>query len=143
MNKKLAVAGVGVVMAGTAGLVASQTNAHMRSPVPGINTQVSLSKLCTPGYTRTIRPPQSYTTALKIKQLRQWNYKDQNPSHYEEDHFIPLELGGHPTDPENLFPEPWSEARAKDRDENALHAQVCTHHMGLLDAQHEIVRRWK
>jgi hypothetical protein len=28
-------------------------------------------------------------------------------AHYEEDHFISLELGGHPRDPKNLWPEMW------------------------------------
>jgi len=29
-------------------------------------------------------------------------------ANYEEDHFIPLEVGGNPEDPGNLWPEPWN-----------------------------------
>ncbi len=45
-------------------------------------------------------------------------------SDYEEDHMLPLELGGHPTDPANLWPQSWdgeNGAHAKDKLENKLH----------------------
>ena len=58
-------------------------------------TQATISKtVCVRGWTATIRPPTSYTNALKRAQLAEWHYADQNPSHYEEDHLISLELGG-------------------------------------------------
>ena len=52
--------------------------------------------------TRSIRPPVHYTDQLKREQLREYGYADTNPRDYEEDHLIPLELGGNPTDPKNL-----------------------------------------
>src|SRR6266542_3397615 len=58
-------------------------------------TQATISKtICVKGWTATIRPPASYTNALKRAQLAQWNYADQNPTHYEEDHLVSLEVGG-------------------------------------------------
>jgi len=60
------------------------------------------------------------------------------PSDYEEDHLISLELGGHPTDPKNLWPEPWEGewgARKKDVIETYLHRQVCAGKIQLIEAQ--------
>jgi hypothetical protein len=48
---------------------------------------------------------------------------------------ISLELGGDPTDPRNLWPEPYPRAAAVDRIENDLNAQVCGGALSLADAQ--------
>ena len=42
------------------------------------------------------------------------------PCDYQEDHLISLELGGHPTDRRNLWPEPRPRAEEVDRVENEL-----------------------
>ena len=60
------------------------------------------------------------------------------PKDFEEDHFIPLEIGGNPASPLNLWPEPWPDAHRKDRVENWLHRQVCSGKMTLREAQDEI-----
>jgi len=94
--------------------------------------------------TREIRPPSSYTTALKRRQMRELGL-DGATAEYEEDHLISLELGGHPTDPANLWPErykPGPGAREKDTVENYLHRQVCEQKMTLRDAQRAIARDW-
>ncbi len=52
-------------------------------------------------------PPVTYTTKLKLQQLRAKGLTG-HAADYEEDHFIPLKVGGHPTDPRNLWPEPWN-----------------------------------
>jgi hypothetical protein len=52
---------------------------------------------------------------------------------YEEDHLIPLEIGGDPTDPRNLWPEPCNTqvggtvmgARQKDVVEGFVHDEIC------------------
>lgn len=62
--------------------------------------------ICRAGYTASVRPPASYTNRLKRQQLAALGWSDQNPRDYEEDHFIPLEIGGNPTDPKNLWPMP-------------------------------------
>ena len=81
------------------------------------------------------------------------------PSHYEEDHFISLELGGHPRDPKNLWPEMWGTpatpitskgpfpphlvgAKSKDAVENALHKEVCAGALTLKEAQNIISTDW-
>ena len=70
-------------------------------------TQANIQQtICERGYTKTIRPPVSYTEPLKRRQLREYGYADQHIWHYEEDHLVPLEVGGAPRDPRNLWPEP-------------------------------------
>jgi hypothetical protein len=107
--------------------------------------------------TKQIRPPSEYTSKLKRKQLREYgdtvhqtradlidpqtgkvdttrcfSHSD-NPACYEEDHLISLEDGGHPTDPKNLFPEPYNTrvggvimgAHQKDVVEGFVHDEIC------------------
>ena len=112
-------------------------------------TQANIhSTICVVGYTKTIRPPSSYTTQLKIKQLSSLPYSvfnDLKTKDFEEDHLISLELGGSPTDPKNLWPEPYASttgARVKYRLENALHALVCNGSLTLKTAQKAIATNW-
>jgi hypothetical protein len=60
---------------------------------------------------RACLPRVSYTNALKIEQMPIYELGG-SPSLYEEDHLIPLELGGAPRNPKNLWPEP-RRAKAK------------------------------
>lgn len=80
--------------------------------------------ICVSGWTREIRPPVSYTEPLKLRQMREYG-ESGPPSTYEEDHFIPLELGGAPRDPRNLWPEPRAQARRSDPLESRLKREVC------------------
>ena len=92
--------------------------------------------ICKPGWTRTIRPPTSYTNDLKEQGLVQ--YQLHGPlSAFQEDHLISLELGGNPTDPRNLWPEPYPRAADVDRIENELNRKVCTGALTLAQAQAE------
>lgn len=112
-------------------------------------TQSNIDKtICNPKWsTKLIRPSEAYTEEIKKQQLSDGR-KDTNPSDYEEDHLIPLELGGSPTSTENLWPEPYvtsikdGGARSKDLVENFLHDQVCSQKMTLQEAQQKIVIDW-
>lgn len=101
-------------------------------------TQASIgSTICVKGWTATIRPPASYTTDLKRRQIAALGLVGPL-SAYEEDHRIPLEVGGDPTDPANLWPEPWTGptgAHAKDALENRVHADICAGRMTLAQGQ--------
>jgi hypothetical protein len=98
-------------------------------------TQANIrSTICHHGWTTTIRPPVDYTNALKRRQMRQYGLTGQL-SDYQEDHLISLELGGDPTDPRNLWPEPYPRASDVDRIENDLNAQVCSGQLTLAQAQ--------
>ena len=131
---------------------------------PGVTnprvTQANIQlTICVRGWTATIRPPVSYTNALKKQQLRGVRFTDKNPAHYEEDHFISLELGGNPRDAKNLWPEMWGTpgtpltsrgpvppslvgAKAKDKTETALNTAVCNGTMTLQEAQQIIKTDW-
>jgi len=98
-------------------------------------TQANIdSTICVTGWTKTIRPPTSYTNALKRKQMREYGVGG-SLSDYQEDHLISLELGGHPTDPRNLWPEPYPRASQVDMIENDLNRQVCDGSLTLAEAQ--------
>lgn len=60
---------------------------------------------------------------------------------YRIDHLIPLELGGS-NRPSNLWPQPYSDSKLKDRVEAELHDAVCSGAMSLESAQHAIARDW-
>ena len=98
-------------------------------------TQANIrSTICRHGWTATIRPPVSYTNALKRKQMRQ--YGETGPmSDYQEDHLISLEMGGNPTDPRNLWPEPYPRAAEMDQIENELNSEICDGKLTLAQAQ--------
>jgi len=98
-------------------------------------TQANIrSTVCRHGWTDTIRPPTSYTNALKTKQMRQYREAG-SLSDYQEDHLISLELGGNPTDPRNLWPEPYPRASDVDKIENELNGEVCSGQLTLAEAQ--------
>ncbi len=98
-------------------------------------TQANIhSTICIRGWTRTIRPPTSYTNDLKAKQMREYGVGG-SLSDYQEDHLISLSLGGHPTDPRNLWPEPNPRAIEVDAIELELHEKVCSGELTLAEAQ--------
>jgi hypothetical protein len=107
--------------------------------------------VCKRGWATSVRPAAAYTSALKIVQIVEYGYRDRNPSHYQEDHLVPLELGGAPRDHRNLWPEPNTTSlpdgttigsHEEDALEDALHAQVCAGSMTLAAAQLKIARDW-
>jgi hypothetical protein len=117
------------------------THAILADPVrtPGVVnpnvTQANIrSTVCRRGWTATIRPPVSYTNALKLKQMRQYG-ETGSPSDYQEDHLISLEMGGNPTDPRNLWPEPYPRAAQMDQIENQLNSEICDGQLTLAQAQ--------
>jgi hypothetical protein len=98
------------------------------------------STICVSGWTARVRPPTSYTEPLKLSQLAAEGLTG-SASAYEEDHRVPLELGGSPADPLNLSPEAHPGSYAKDAAENAAKAQVCGG-ADLRTVQAAFVARW-
>lgn len=121
---------------------------------PGaINSQITQENiaqtLCNPHWsTRSERPPEDYTYKLKREQIAAYHSSDTSTRDYEEDHLIPLELGGNPTDPKNLWPEAYATsipdggAKSKDKVESYLHEQVCSGAVPLAEAQQMIAADW-
>jgi hypothetical protein len=109
-------------------------------------TQDNISQtICVPGYTRTVRPPASYTNRIKREQLDTY-YKGQGEmSSVELDHLIPLNAGGHPTSPENLWPQAYGseyDASYKDRCEVATGRAICQGGVSLVEAQKGFSVNW-
>jgi hypothetical protein len=94
--------------------------------------------------TKSIRPPSSYTTKLKKRQMVEYGdtvrdpkkacmVHSNNPACYEEDHIYSLTASGHPTDPRNLWPMPYYfyigktlvAAKQKDEVEAFVHDSEC------------------
>jgi hypothetical protein len=101
---------------------------------PDVTQATVGTTICVRGWTRTVRPPSDYTASLKREQLRRFGLRGP-PSAYQEDHLISLELGGSPTDPRNLWPEPYPRAAQVDRIENELNDKVCSGELTLAEAR--------
>lgn len=119
--------------AGTSWLLPSATL------TPGVTnpdvTQATIhSTICITGWTKTIRPPVDYTNRLKREQMAAWQLPG-TPADYQEDHLISLGIGGHPTDPRNLWPEPRPHAEKVDVVERDLRLRVCAGKLTLVAAQ--------
>ena len=100
-------------------------------------TQATIGEtICVPGWTATVRPPESVTESAA--------YADIGPmSYYEYDHFVPLELGGAVNDPRNLWPEPGASPNPKDAVEDDLNQDVCDGQMTLAHAQRTVTTNWR
>jgi len=109
---------------------------------PNVTQENIKTTICVSGYTARVRPSVTYTNKLKVQGIKDYGYDDTKLADYEEDHIIPLEIGGNPSDPNNLFPEPIQQAKQKDQVENFLHAQVCSGKITLSEAQKEITTNW-
>jgi hypothetical protein len=101
---------------------------------PDVTQATIAATICVRGWTATVRPATTYTNALKLRQLAEYGLPGP-ASDYQEDHLISLELGGHPTDRRNLWPEPYPRAARVDRIENELNDAVCSGSLSLAEAQ--------
>ena len=105
-------------------------------------TQATIGNtICRRGWTSTVRPSESYTEQLKREQMLAYGWPGAL-SRYEEDHLVPLELGGAPSDPRNLWPEPGASPNPKDSVENAAKRAVCDGRLQLAAAQRSIAGDW-
>lgn len=111
-------------------------------------TQATLySTICRSGYASSIRPPESVTEPEKQGSASAYGYTG-SFSTGEYDHLVPLELGGDPNDPANLWIEPndnpnaTSTSNAKDILENRLNNLVCSGQLPLATAQEAIASNW-
>ena len=104
----------------------------------GVVLTTNKATLCVSGYSSTIRPPTSYTNKLKV----QWTPAGHKPNEYELDHYIPIALGGSPTDPNNLWLQKWDDAKRKDVQESLLHRDMC---MGIYTPEQvqQYMKEWK
>jgi len=106
---------------------------------PAVTQATIRATICVAGWTARIRPPSSWTGALERRQIRELGLPG-TAADYEEDHLMPLALGGAPRDPRNLRPVPRATATWHDGWETRLHREVCAGTMTLTEAQAEMSR---
>ena len=130
---KPVIVALGLVLAGC-----SQTGQPVTMPPlnPDVTQATIQQTICVRGWTGAIRPTLSFTADLKRQQIP----AGASPRDYQEDHIVPLELGGAPMSEGNLRPVPWDRARQDDAQENALRVAVCNGSMTLGDAQAQILK---
>jgi hypothetical protein len=150
----VALSGVVVVATPGAALASVCSQSYLPLPDPSCTpgsynssvTQSTInSTICVSGWTATVRPPTSYTNPLKAQGIIDYGYSDTNMSDYEEDHLVPLELGGAPRDPKNLWPEPHygtKTSSTKDGVETKLKNAVCSGRITLSSARTAIRTNW-
>jgi hypothetical protein len=140
-----------------------QLGTGMYPPIttPGVvNPRITQDNLpltvCLVGWTDTIQPSVKYMEDLKKTQMHTLGYvipdlgatcmyASSNPACYQEDHRIPIEVGGHPTDPANLWPQRLTgifNANDKDELEFAVHAALCRGDLLLSHAQSVFQGDW-
>jgi hypothetical protein len=145
---------LGVILsAATSFSAVAQSSAPDPRVTPGaVNPEVTQdsiqSTICVRGWTRTVRPDRAFTQSLKRQQVGELGYQDQRMSQYEEDHLIPLSLGGAASDRRNLWPEPrfpadgWN-AEMKDELEAVLARLVCNGRVSLEEARAAFATNWR
>lgn len=117
----------------------AEADDHTQRPAnPVWLTTCTHQQLCTPGWTKTVRPPDYWTNALK----RQWLPRGRSMDEFELDHNGPIVLCGAPRNPANLWLQEWPAARRKDVVENGAHKDFCAGRITLKQAQQRI-EDWK
>lgn len=111
-------------------------------------TQDNLQQtVCVSGYTKTIRPPVSYTNRLKHQLLLEiTNGEPTDARSYELDHDVPLAVGGEPSLPENLWLQPRFgkyTAAKKDVLESYVHRELCKGNFTLKQARDIFLGDWR
>ena len=118
--------------------------------VPGVInpnvTQANIKQtICVAGWTSTIRPSVIITNKIKRALMHKNGLDGQDPHKWELDHDISLELGGHPSDLDNLWLQSWTgscNAHQKDVVETKLKTLVCKNTITLVEAQSAITTDW-
>jgi hypothetical protein len=108
---------------------------------PKVTEDTLATTICRTGYTKSIRPPASITTAEKRGNAAAYGYSGPLKE-AEYDHLVPLGLGGDPNDPRNLWVEPGKSPNPKDGIESKLHQLVCEGRVPLAAAQEAIANDW-
>lgn len=131
---------------------AAQSDLPNSNITPGSVATTDTTAVCRPGRATEIRPKGALWTHLKEEAYARYGIKRGHRSYvdpdghrhpaYEVDHLVPLELGGSPDDIRNLWPQPITVAKTKDKVEDELHKLVCSGQMPLAQAQAAIAKNW-
>mgnify|MGYP003394393201 CR=1 FL=1 len=119
---------------------------------PGKLSSLDPNKTCLDPNWRTssVRPPVSYTNALKKQDITLYHYADTNMADYELDHIVSLEVCGDPKDPTNLWPQLYNliwngkdiGAKVKDKVENLMAKMVKARQLTIQEAADNLRFDW-
>jgi hypothetical protein len=111
---------------------------------PDVTDATLKETIGTPGWTARVRPPVSYTNALKVQVMAEYGLTG-DPASFELDHLCPLCAGGHPTSQQNL----WAQRRTgingastKDLTEVAAQHAILNGHMSLEEVRQGFMTSW-
>jgi len=96
-----------------------------RALTPGVVASADAAIICAPGYDRQTRPSAAEQAHNKALILERYGIARQHGNQYEDDHLIPICLGGDPHALENQWAQPWPAAHKKDEVEAAACRHVC------------------
>ncbi|MDQ6778499.1 MAG: hypothetical protein M3071_20260 [Actinomycetota bacterium] len=118
---------------------------------PAVTQETIGQTICTPGWSESVRPPESATEPQKRLAIAAYAYyAGQSLGRYEFDHLISLSLGGALDSPKNLWPEPDYPGvpansfylNPKDKLESKLHTLVCDKQISLATARKLLATNW-
>lgn len=123
----------------------------LAAPVEMLNRDVTQDTvretICTPGYTKTVRPSTNFTNGIKKKLMREASLDfDTKKGDFELDHIVSLSIGGHPRNLKNFALQRWEGvdgAKKKDRLEVKLQCLVCSGAVPLASAQDAMWTDWQ
>lgn len=110
---------------------------------PDVTQETIEQTICRPGYSATVRPSTSFTNPIKFRLMGQAEIPREGAGEWALDHRIPIVLGGHPRQLENLQLLTRAENSRKARIEVKLLCYVCSGAMPLEQAQAEILEDWQ
>ncbi len=113
------------------------------APVPVGNDGKPLK----PGFTwvHLQRPSTGYTNKIKFALMAAAGISRSDSAKYELDHLWSIEAGGSPTDPRNLWLQPYVNpygAKLKDRLENRIHDRICARATTIEQGGHDLTFDW-
>lgn len=91
-------------------------------------------------YAKEVRPPTSWTKPREIQSIKEYGL-NLTPHEVEYDHFFPISIGGHPKHTDNLWAQPITKAKQKDRVEYHAWQILCKGNISLKEAQ-DMMYRW-
>ena len=127
-------------------LAAAAAYADQSALNPVVRQETIDRTICVPGYATGVRPATSYTNGVKQMYFQRAKLNPRLAQAYELDHIIPLALGGHPRNLDNLalqIREGENGAKQKDRIEEKLQCLVCSGQVTLATAQRDILEDWQ
>ena len=110
-------------------------------------TQATLSTtVCVAGWSPSVRISSSQAARIKAKQVLALYGPDMPTTAFEENHKIPISLGGNPVNEANLVPQSYGgrwNARDSDALELSMHAKLCAGTITLAQAQAAFFGDWR